>query len=279
MISNLKDLLLNSKGGIASFNTVDLEMAKGCILAAEELNRPIVMGVASRHWEVLDGKIFLASLSAMVKEAKVPIALHLDHAKPEQLDIINEAIEGGMTSIMIDGSTLPLRENIEVTKRVVELCHPLGISVEAELGAIIGDEGVANLVDASKSKKYTDPEDAKFFCQETGVDALAIAVGTAHGLYKDTPKLQLDLISEIYSVVGETFLVLHGATGIPDEAIRGSVKRGIRKINFFSGLLQESMNTVRLVGDGDNDYVKLRKAIRETCKNTAKEIIALYKCY
>ena len=278
MITNLKNLLLNSKGGIASFNTVDLEMAKGCILAAEELNRPIVMGLASRHWEIVGGKIFLASLSAMVKEAKVPIVLHLDHAKPEQLDMIKEAIESGMTSIMIDGSALPLKENIKITKKVVELCHPLDISVEAELGAIAGDEGVANLVDSSLTKKYTDPKDAEFFCKETGVDALAIAVGTAHGLYKDTPKLQLDLISEIYSVVGETFLVLHGATGIPDEAIRSSIKRGIRKINFFSGLLQESMNTVRLVEDGDNDYVKLRKAIREACKKTAKEIITLYNC-
>lgn len=278
MITNLKNLLLNSKGGIASFNTVDLEMAKGCILAAEELNRPIVMGLASRHWEIVGGKIFLASLSAMVKEAKVPIALHLDHAKPEQLDMIKEAIESGMTSIMIDGSALPLKENIKITKKVVELCHPLDISVEAELGAIAGDEGVANLVDSSLTKKYTDSKDAEFFCKETGVDALAIAVGTAHGLYKDTPKLQLDLISEIYSVVGETFLVLHGATGIPDEAIRSSIKRGIRKINFFSGLLQESMNTVRLVEDGDNDYVKLRKAIREACKKTAKEIITLYNC-
>lgn len=233
MITNLKNLLLNSKGGIASFNTVDLEMAKGCILAAEELNRPIVMGLASRHWEIVGGKIFLASLSAMVKEAKVPIALHLDHAKPEQLDMIKEAIESGMTSIMIDGSALPLKENIEITKKVVELCHPLDISVEAELGAIAGDEGVANLVDSSLTKKYTDPKDAEFFCKETGVDALAIAVGTAHGLYKDTPKLQLDLISEIYSVVGETFLVLHGATGIPDEAIRSSIKEELEKSISF----------------------------------------------
>ena len=275
MLISLKKLLENSTGGIASFNTVDLEMAKGCILAAEELNRPIIMGVATRHWDVLDGEVFIPSLKKMVENAKVPIALHLDHAKSSQLDIINKAIECGMTSIMIDGSNLPFEENIEITKKVVDICHPLNISVEAELGPIIGDEGVANIVDASLSKKYTNPEEAKLFCEKTSVDALAIAVGTAHGLYKEAPKIQSQLISDIANLV-DTPLVLHGATGIPDEVIKDSVSRGIRKINFFSGLLQAAMKTVRTVEENDNDYVKLRTDIRASSMTLAKTIINLY---
>lgn len=276
MLINLKKLLEESNGGIASFNTVDLEMAKGCIEAAENLNRPIIIGVATRHWDTLGGKVFIPSLLEMIKEAKVPIALHLDHAKPTQINIIKEAIECGATSIMIDASLLPFEENIKITKEVVALCHPLNISVEAELGPIIGDEGVASLVDASKSKKYTNPEEVSAFCKATGVDALAIAVGTAHGLYKEKPEIQSELISKIKNAT-TTPLVLHGATGVPDEVIKDAVKRGIRKINFFSGLLQTAMNTVRTVEKGDNDYVGLRKKIREDCKTTAIDIINLYK--
>lgn len=276
MLTNMKKLLEESNGGIASFNTVDLEMAKGCIEAAEELNRPIIIGVATRHWQAVGGKIFIPSLLEMIKEAKVPIALHLDHAKPTQLNIIKEAISCGMTSIMIDGSLLPFQENINITKEVVDLCHPLGISVEAELGPIIGDEGVARVVDASLSKKYTDPQEVTEFCKATGVDALAIAVGTAHGLYKEKPQIQSELITEIKKAT-TTPLVLHGATGIPEEIIKDAVQRGIRKINFFSGLLQTAMNTVRMVEEGDNDYVGLRKNIREACKATATGIINLYR--
>jgi len=275
MLINLKELLRDSHGGVASFNCIDLEMAKGCLLAAEKLKRPVVIGVATRHWMALGGKEFVPSLVGMCKNAKVPVALHLDHAKPTEKNIVEEALASGFTSIMIDGSSLSFEENVALTKEVIAMCRPFDASVEAELGPILGEEGVAGVVDASKSKNFTNPSEAKSFCEQTLVDALAIAVGTAHGIYKDVPKIQLDLINEIGSLTS-TPLVLHGATGIPDEVIRESVKRGIRKVNFFSGLLTEAMDSIRKVKQEDTDYMALRLTLRKTWERVASDMISLY---
>lgn len=276
MLHKLKELLERSKGGIASFNCVDLDMARGCIEAAEVAERPVIIGVATRHWSAVGGRSFVPSLRAVCEQAAVPVALHLDHAKPSQIAIIEEALEEGFTSIMIDGSTLPYHENVAVTKRVVAMSEKLDASVEAELGPIIGDEGLAAHVDASQVSKYTDPNEASRFCAETGVDALAVAVGTAHGLYKDEPKLRMDLISQIAAGVPVP-LVLHGATGVPEDAIRESVRRGVRKINYFSGLLVAAMEVTRTIADPtDTDYLALRLRLRKRWQEIAIQLITLY---
>ena len=279
MLRTLKELLADSLRGVASFNCVDLEMARACIEAAEEARRPVIIGVATRHWESVGGSAFIPSLKAFCEQSEVQVALHLDHAKPRELDILKQALDSGFTSVMIDGSNQRLSQNIDLSRRVVEQAAEYGASVEAELGPIPGEEGVAGRVDAAESSLftlYTRPAEAKKFCDETGVDALAVAVGTAHGLYTEAPVLQLDLISELSSIL-TTPLVLHGATGIPDEAIREAVRRGVRKINFFSGLLVAGMKVAREQSDPeDNDYLGLRQRMFESWKDTADEMIRLY---
>ena len=277
MVHTLEELFARSHGAVASFNCIDLEMARGCIEAAEAADHPVIIGVATRHWNAVGGRSFIPSLRAVCEAAAVPVALHLDHAKATQLDIVEEALAEGFTSIMIDGSTLPYEENVRVTQEVVSTAHGRGASVEAELGPLIGEEGVAAVVDASTVSKYTDPDEAHRFCQETGVDALAVAVGTAHGLYKDEPRLQMELISELNEKAAAP-LVLHGATGVSDEAIREAVRRGVRKINYFSGLLVEAMETIVSATDpADTDYLAFRLRLREGWKRRAAALIALYR--
>ena len=252
-------------------------MARGCVDAAEDAGSPVIIGVATRHWEFLGGKLFIPSLLEVCKKASVPVALHLDHAKPSELNIIQESLDAGFTSVMIDASKESLTRNIEITSRVVAEAAKFNASTEAELGPILGDEGVAGSVDAGRSDSFTDPGEAAIFCRETGVHALAIAVGTAHGLYKDTPLLRQELISQIAAKT-DVPLVLHGATGIPDDAVKEAVGRGIRKINFFSGLLVGAMDEVRRAAAPDNnDYVALRVAMKKNWKEIAAEMIRIYR--
>jgi ketose-bisphosphate aldolase len=275
MLVNTKELLQDSRGGIASFNVVDFDMARACIEAAEEAQRPVIIGVAVRHWKTLGGPLFVPSVRALCLNSEVPAALHLDHAGPDNLNIIDQALESGFSSIMIDASKMPFRTNIEVTKGVVERARQFNASVEAELGPLLGEEGVAGLVDTGGTV-YTKPGEAAKFCNAVNVDALAVAVGTAHGLYKAEPEIQQDLISSIASETG-TPLVLHGATGVPDEAIREAVRRGIRKINYFSGLLVDAMDILRQGRDrDDNDYLALRTELREAWRRRARSLIDLY---
>lgn len=277
MLVTLQELLKESPGAIASFNCVDFDMARSCIRAAEENGASVIIGVATRHWNVVGGTSFIPSLVTLCEESSSKVALHLDHASEKELGIISDALVSGFTSIMIDGSKLSFEENMKITKKVVDMAKPYGASVEGELGPILGDEGVAGLVDASKSL-YTNPLEAEEFCSTTGVDALAIAVGTAHGIYKDTPKLQQELISEIAGLLDGIPLVLHGATGIPDEAINEAVKRGVKKINFFSGLLVSAMDEVRKCTDEeDNDYVGLKKRMMQSWQSIASDMIRLYR--
>lgn len=277
MLVTLQELLQEKSGAIASFNCVDFDMARACIKAAEENHASVIIGVATRHWNTVGGTSFIPSLVAICGKSSSKVALHLDHASKKELGIIADALASGFTSIMIDGSKLSFDENVKITQEVVAMAKPYGASVEGELGPILGDEGVAGVVDASKSL-YTDPQEAKAFCSATGVDALAIAVGTAHGIYKDTPKLQLGLIEEIHELLEGIPLVLHGATGIPEGAIKESVKRGVKKINFFSGLLVSAMDEVRNTTDkDDNDFVGLKKRMFDSWKIIASDIIRLYR--
>jgi len=275
MLINCKELIANSQGGIASFNCVDFEMARACLEAGKEAQRPVIIGIAVRHWKALGGRLFVPSIRALCVDADIPTALHLDHAGPDDLDIIDEALDAGFSSVMIDASRKPFAQNVEITQGVVQRARLFNASVEAELGPLLGDEGVAGMVDA-EGAVYTNPREAGQFCTETGVDALAVAVGTAHGLYTAEPKIRQDLISRIAEETGIP-LVLHGATGVPDEAIREAVRRGVRKINYFSGLLVDAMDIVRKGrSQDDNDYLCFREELRMAWKKRALALIDLY---
>lgn len=259
-----------------SFNILDLDMAFSVLDAAESLQTPVIIGIASRHFNDIRAPLLVPSLLKAIESASVPAVLHLDHAAPDQLDMIKQALDLGFTSIMIDGSLLPLEKNIEITQQVVELSHRYNASVEGEIGGIAGEEGVADTQqDSPEDIPYTDVTEAAQFISATNVDALAIAVGTAHGIYKAEPHINFDVIKEIASITAIP-LVMHGATGVSDAAIQKSITLGIRKINYFSGLLQTAMNEVRSYNGKSNDYHSFKNTLSAQWQKVIAEQMKLF---
>jgi len=286
MLYPLKEILaLVETGGpdsgpcaAASLNIVDFDMVRALLGAAEELHSPVVIAIATRHWNRINANALVPAIRKLCTLSSVPVALHLDHSTEQERDIILSALDLGFTSIMIDGSKEEYDENVRITREITELAHARGISVEGELGAMAGIEGVADFAEPEKEKTpYTDPEAAAAFVKATGIDALAVAVGTAHGLYKSEPEIQQELIGRIADTCPVP-LVLHGASGVPEKAIRTAVSRGIRKINYFSGFMVRAMNEVRRGADPDsNDYLAFRGRLMEAWKEEAKQQIKLYR--
>lgn len=213
---------------IGSFNAYNYETIRGIIKAGASMgNTPLIVAFGKKYI----GNMSLDDVSALVKslsdEYEMPICLHLDHCN--DIDIICRAIRAGFTSVMYDGSALPFAENLANTKKVCEIAHACGVSVEAELGSLAAGE---QSHEGSKDDReiYTDPDAAKTFIEETGVDALAVSVGTVHGLYKGEPNIRIDILKEINEKAGIP-LVLHGGSGIPEETIRECIRNGISKIN------------------------------------------------
>ena len=246
MRANLdKVLQVHAPSAVGSFNILDLDMAQAVANSADALGMPAIIGVASRHFDAIQAPLLTPSLLAIIDAAEQPIALHLDHAAPDQLDMIRQALDLGFTSIMIDGSPLSFDDNVAITCKVVEIARSYQASVEGELGAVAGEEGVADTGNQTvEAMPYTNADEAKLFVDRTGVDALAIALGTAHGIYTESPHISFNTIEAVAKQVTVP-LVMHGATGVSDEDINTSVQMGIRKINFFSGLLQTAMEQVR----------------------------------
>lgn len=273
-LDSVKDSVKGSATG--SFNILDLDMAFSVLDAAESLQTPVIIGIASRHFDDIRAPLLVPSLLKAIESASVPAVLHLDHAAPDQLDMIKQALDLGFTSIMIDGSLLPLDDNIEITHKVVELSHRYDASVEGEIGGIAGEEGVADTQeDSPEDIPYTDVTEAQQFISATNVDALAIAVGTAHGIYKSEPHINFDVIKEIASIT-DIPLVMHGATGVSDSAIQRSITLGIRKINYFSGLLQTAMNEVRSYNETSNDYHSFKNTVSAQWQKVITEQMKLF---
>lgn len=214
---------------IGAFNVENMEMVMAVVKACEELRAPAILQTTSSTVKYAGLDLYLANVATVANRASVPIAMHLDHGS--SFEIAMQALRTGYTSIMIDGSKYALEENIALTKRVIDACKPSAIPVEAELGKVGGKEDDVNCDDP----RYTDPDDAGRFVNETGVSSLAVAIGTAHGVYKGEPKLDIDRLSEIRKAVSIP-LVLHGASGVPDDAVRECIRRGISKVNFATEL-------------------------------------------
>lgn len=282
MKQNLEQVLKSHAGydkgsATASFNILDLDMAFSVLDSAEVLQTPVIIGIASRHFNDIRAPLLVPSLLKAIESANVPAVLHLDHAAPDQLDMIKQALDLGFTSIMIDGSLLSLDDNIEITHKVVELSHRYDVSVEGEIGGIAGEEGIADTQeDSPEYIPYTDVTEAQQFINATHVDALAIAVGTAHGIYKSEPHINFDVIKEIASIT-DIPLVMHGATGVSDSAIQKSITLGIRKINYFSGLLQTAMNEVRSYDNSSNDYHSFKNTLSAQWQNVMTEQMKLFR--
>lgn len=232
MLVNLKQILKiaeEKKIAIGAFNTPNMTSARAIIGAAEELGQPVIIMHAQVHEEM--GLCAMDEVAPMMlgfaKKAKVPVCVHLDHGT--DIDYVTRGLELGFTSVMYDGSVLSDEENIANTKIAVELAKKTGASVEAEIGSMGSREGGG----ADGSSIYTDPDEAAEFVKITGIDALACAFGTAHGFYKDTPKLDFERVSNIYSKI-DVPIVMHGGSGVSEENYREVIKRGVRKVNYYT---------------------------------------------
>ena len=249
MLVNLKEILAlaeEKKCAVGAFNTPTLECLNAVIDAAEKLNVPVIISHAELHEEVSPlAKIGPVMVQA-AKAARVPVCVHLDHC--ETLDYMARALEIGFTGVMYDGSTLPYEENLANTKKAVAMAKNYNCGVEAELGALASREGGA--ANAS-GPVYTDPDEAVAFCKETGIDALAPSFGTAHGIYKQKPVLDLDRVKIISEKTGLP-LVMHGGSGVSPEDYRTGITNGLRKINYYSYMSRAGTHAVRdLLEQGD----------------------------
>lgn len=215
---------------IGAFNVENMEMVQAVIAAAEALSSPVILQTTPGTLKYAAPEVYYANVAAMAKTARVPVVMHLDHGSSFELAL--RAFRAGYTSIMIDGSKLDFEENAALTKSVVDACHAGGIPVEAELGKVGGKE---DDLDGGAGNGYTVPEEAAVFAERTGVDSLAVAIGTAHGVYKGTPKLDLPRISRIRELVSVP-LVLHGTSGVPDDTVRQCIARGMCKVNYATDL-------------------------------------------
>ena len=214
---------------VGAFNAENMEMVQAIIDAAEELDAPVIIQTTPGTVRYANLELYLANVSAAAKSAKVPVAMHLDHG--DSFGLAMQALRTGYTSIMIDGSKEVLEKNIALTKSVVDACKPSNIPVEGELGKVGGKEDDME----SSSTGYTDPEEAVEFVNRTCVSSLAVGVGTAHGVYATTPVLNTELISVLREKI-DVPLVLHGASGLSNEAVQDCIRRGMCKVNFATEL-------------------------------------------
>lgn len=239
----LRDMLREAQKhhyAVPSFNVVTLEMIDAVLRAAERQQSPLIIGLAARHIGVVDPWLIAGAVRTGATKATVPVVFHLDHA--ESVKAIKLGIEIGCTSVMVDGSKLPWRENIVLTKEVTAIAHARNVSVEAELGAVGGVEGEVQGGEALNL--YTDPAQARDFELQTGIDALAVAVGTVHGLYRSAPNLRFDLLTRIAATTRAP-LVLHGGSGLSAQDFSRLIELGIRKINVFTELALRNAEKLR----------------------------------
>lgn len=224
---------------VGAFNTPNLECVTAVLNAAEKLDTPVILSHAELHESVAPLHVIGPVMLQAAKKAKVPVCVHLDHC--ETLSYMEQALKLGFTGVMYDGSTLPYEENVANTKTAVAMAKRYGANVEAEIGTLAFREGGAA---ASGGPVYTDPDLAVKFCRETGIDALAPSFGTAHGIYKSKPVLDLDRVKVIAEKTGLP-LVMHGGSGVSEEDYRTAIRNGIRKINYYSYMSKAGTNAVR----------------------------------
>lgn len=277
MLVTGSELLLDArKNGYAvgAFNINNMEIIQAIIEAAEETNSPVILQ-ASQGGIKYAGIEYIAALGKLAAEnAKVPVALHLDHGT--DFDQVMLCIRHGFSSVMIDASRFPLEENIAFTNKVIEVAHAVGVTVEAELGKIGGTED--HITVSEKDATFTDPQEAKRFVEATNVDYLAIAVGTAHGVYKGEPKLDYDRIKAIRDIV-DIPLVLHGSSGVPYEALEKAISLGICKINIDTDVRAAFARGVHEAIEKNTDEIDPRKILspaREAMKQIVMEKMKVF---
>ena len=274
MLVNMRDLLADAEQGnyaVGSFSVANMEMVLGVLKAAKELDAPVILQIAEARLKQSPLEIIGPLMVAAAENADTPVAVHFDHGKT--LEKIEQALDLGFTSVMFDGSHLPLDENIAMTKKVMAMAEEYDAAVEAEIGCVGGSEDGSEDI----AINCTKPEDAVRFESETGVDALAIAIGNAHGNYKSTPKLRFDILQKVEQMT-HTPLVLHGGTGISPEDFVKCSKTGIKKINIATATFDMVENSVHKCYNENsiNGYYDLQSAEVEGAYQNAKKHILIF---
>lgn len=264
------------KKAVPAFDAIDQISVDALINASEKTNSPIILMVPEAALPLVDFELISNYIITRVKDAKTDICVMLDHG--QSFDVVMKAIHLGYSAVMIDGSQLSFDENLKLTKKVVEIAHAAGVSVEAEIGHVSGGEG--NMTEGSEVDKsqYTDPQMAVSFAKETNVDALAVAFGTVHGVYKGDPKLDLELLAEIESKI-EVPLVMHGGSGLPHEQMVDAVRGGIKKINIFTEISMEATRYIHEYAKSKEDKAHFAELLLVTKMHTeeiAKNYIELF---
>lgn len=239
---------------VGGFNINNMEFLQGIIWAAEEMDSPLILQTSEGAVKYIGMEYVIAMVDAATQNTHIPVALHLDHGG--SYESCMKCIRNGYSSVMFDGSHYPLEENIKLTKEVVKAAHAVGVSVEAELGKLGGTEDNVS-VDA-KDATFTDPDEAVRFVEETGVDALAIAIGTAHGVYSGDPELDFERLKTIKGKI-DMPVVLHGASGVPEADVKKAVSLGINKVNVNTDFQQAYTGRIREIFADDSGVYDPRK--------------------
>lgn len=273
MLVNSKELLLNAKKkkyAIPATNFIDLDSARTFVNVAEKRKLPLILPFAQSHRDIISLEEAALIGKYLANSVSVPVVLHLDHG--EDLDYISKAIKLGFTSVMIDASQKSFEKNVEITKRVVEIAHENNVTVEAELGHVgANDTSESNEITNSI---YTEVSDVISFVEQTNVDSLAVSIGTAHGIYKGTPKLNFDRLEEINNIV-DIPLVLHGGSSTGFKNLTRCATSGISKINIYSDFLKAAIESVN--ESSINDYIQLKKRINDEMAKVINTYFDVFK--
>lgn len=266
-----KEMLLKAQRegyAVGAFNVENMEMVQAVIAAAEELKAPVILQTTAGTLKYAEPSMYSAMAAAAAAKANVPVVMHFDHG--DSFERSAQVLYAGYTSVMIDGSKEIFEKNIEMTGRVVEMAHAMGIPVEAELGTVGGKEDGHQVSD--KEKNYTDPQEAEEFAKRTDIDSLAVGIGNSHGFYKGRPDLRFHILEETRKRVTVP-IVLHGASGIPEEDVKKAVRLGICKVNFATELRAAYSAGVKLYITSDSDVIDPKK-YSESGRDAVKRLVA-----
>ena len=272
MLVNLNEVLKKAqkeKYAVGLFNTTDTDMLQAVIEAAEESNSPVILGTAEVLLPYGELKLIAPSVIAAAKRASVPVVVHYDHGLTFERCL--EALQHGFSSVMFDGSAKAYGQNIEETKEIVKIAHAFGASVEGEIGHV----GEAAQGDESLENMYTTVAEAKEYLENTGVDALAVAIGSAHGVYKKKPKLNIERLKEIADAVSVP-LVLHGGSGLSDDDFKNTIREGIAKVNIFTDLCLAGERAMKDGAEKKLGYLETRNLKVEYIKEAVKHKMSLF---
>lgn len=276
MFLNLRDVFSREYRCIPAFNFYNLETLKAILNGAKAEKREVIASFGEGYLHHMNLETVVSLSKALKEELNISFVLHLDHAK--NIDIIKMAIRAGFSSVMYDGSHLPLSENISNTKEIVNFARKYNVSVEGELGSLNVEDGNGEVMGTNF---YTSIDDAEIFVRSTSVDALAISVGNAHGKYKGVPHIDIDRVRDIY-LNTKVPLVLHGCSGIDFESVNKAIQSGVRKINIntdLSFLASASAYNELLINNGEVRFEKVMEKAQHSMEEKVKEYLKQYSCF